>query len=86
MHWHLEQIIYLKLAGIIICIWGEEINIKLTDALKKLAKNKIYKDIIFWSGNGIKLNKEYKNQNLNSLFLIQIIMNVILSQKTMMLY
>ena len=44
--------------------WGEEINIQLTDALRKLAKNKIYKDITFWSGNGIKLNKEYGKSKL----------------------
>lgn len=44
--------------------WGEEINIQLTDELKKLAKNKVYKDIIFWSGNGIKLNKEYEKSKL----------------------
>ena len=44
--------------------WGEEININLTDELKKLAKNKVYKDIIFWSGNGIKLNKEYGKSKL----------------------
>ena len=32
--------------------------------LRKLAKNKIYKDITFWSGNGIKLNKEYGKSKL----------------------
>ena len=44
--------------------WGEEININLTDEFKKLAKNKVYKDITFWSGNGIKLNKEYGKAKL----------------------
>ncbi len=44
--------------------WGEEINIQLTNALRKLAKNKVYKDVTFWSGNGIKLNKEYGKSKL----------------------
>ena len=44
--------------------WGEKINIYLTDELKKLALDKIYKDINFWSVNGVKLNKEYGNSKL----------------------
>ena len=44
--------------------WGEEINIHLTEDLKKLAQNKVYKDIIFWSSIGIKLNKEYGKSKL----------------------
>ena len=44
--------------------WGEEININLTDELKKLAKNKIYKNVNFWSVNGVKLNKKYGKSKL----------------------
>ena len=44
--------------------WGEEININLTDELKKLAKNKTYKDINFWSSYGVKFNKEYGKSKL----------------------
>jgi membrane-bound lytic murein transglycosylase B len=45
-------------------LWGEKININLTDNLKKMSKNKKFQKQKFWKNHGVFLKNQYNKDVL----------------------